>query len=148
MPYENGLEFAKRLRESGLQMKIVFVTSHKEYALSAFDVYAFDYMVKPIVQERLHGTILRAHSEMSEGEGERARSKDQNNAAALTDPLTKREMEVLQLMSNGMSNREIAAVFDLTEGTVKNHVVNIFGKLQVKNRVLAVAAAKELNLIY
>jgi two-component system LytT family response regulator len=45
MPKESGLEFAGRLRESSRQMKIVFVTSHKEYSLAAFDVYAFDYIV-------------------------------------------------------------------------------------------------------
>jgi two-component system LytT family response regulator len=65
MPRESGIEFAGRLRESGRQMKIVFVTSHKEYSLLAFDVYAFDYIVKPVNQERLHHTIQRALSETS-----------------------------------------------------------------------------------
>jgi len=41
MPKESGLDFAKRLREIHPQIKLVFVTSHKEYALSAFDVYAY-----------------------------------------------------------------------------------------------------------
>jgi two-component system LytT family response regulator len=63
MPRESGFDFAKRVRESGRQMKLVFVTSHKEYALSAFDVYAFDYIVKPVELERLHQTIKRAISE-------------------------------------------------------------------------------------
>jgi two-component system LytT family response regulator len=65
MPKESGLEFAGRLRESGRQMKIVFVTSHKEYSLPAFDVYAFDYIVKPVNQERLYHTVQRALSGMS-----------------------------------------------------------------------------------
>jgi len=65
MPKESGLEFAQRLIESGRQMKLVFVTSHKEYALPAFDVYAFDYMVKPVNQERLQRTVHRALSEMT-----------------------------------------------------------------------------------
>lgn len=60
MPRESGLEFAGRLRENGRQMKIVFVTSHTEYSLLAFDVYAFDYIVKPVNQVRLHHTIQRA----------------------------------------------------------------------------------------
>lgn len=62
MPKESGLEFAGRLRESGRQMKIVFVTSHKEYSLPAFDVYAFDYIVKPVNHARLHHTVQRALS--------------------------------------------------------------------------------------
>ncbi|OKP76556.1 hypothetical protein A3844_30265 [Paenibacillus helianthi] len=60
MPRENGLEFARRLLESGRGTKIVFITSHKEFALPAFEVYAFDYIVKPVVQERLLHTVQRA----------------------------------------------------------------------------------------
>jgi two-component system LytT family response regulator len=60
MPRENGLAFAQRLRESGRYLKLVFVTSHTEYALSAYEVHAFDFMVKPVNQERLHITIERA----------------------------------------------------------------------------------------
>ncbi len=67
MPRETGLAFAKRLRESGTQVKLVFVTSYKEYALSAFDVYAFDYIVKPVSQQRLHQTVQRALSEIASG---------------------------------------------------------------------------------
>ncbi|MFC5530963.1 response regulator [Cohnella yongneupensis] len=62
MPREGGMEFAQRLRENGKQTKLVFITSHKEYALSAFDVHAFDYMVKPVVQDRLHATVRRARA--------------------------------------------------------------------------------------
>jgi two-component system LytT family response regulator len=63
MPSENGLEFAKRLRESGKLMRLVFVTSYKEYAWSAFDVYAYDYIVKPVEPYRLHKTVQRVLSE-------------------------------------------------------------------------------------
>jgi two-component system LytT family response regulator len=64
MPKESGMEFAGRLRESGKLVKLVFVTSHKEYALSAFDVYAYDYIVKPIKQDRIHKTVQRVLTEM------------------------------------------------------------------------------------
>ncbi|MBP2002242.1 two-component SAPR family response regulator [Paenibacillus shirakamiensis] len=60
MPLESGLDLAKRLREQSRTVKLVFLTSHTEYALAAFEVYAFDYMVKPVVQERLRQTICRA----------------------------------------------------------------------------------------
>jgi two-component system LytT family response regulator len=63
MPRENGLEFANRLREGGRLMKLVFVTSYKEYASAAFDVYAYDYIVKPVEQDRLHKTVQRVLSE-------------------------------------------------------------------------------------
>jgi len=63
MPRENGLDFAKRLRASGRQMRLVFVTSHKEFASSAFEVYAYDFIVKPIERVRLHKTLQRVLSE-------------------------------------------------------------------------------------
>lgn len=63
MPKENGLEFAKRLIGSGRWMKLVFVTSYKEYAPDAFEVNAYDYIVKPVEQGRLHRTVQRVLSE-------------------------------------------------------------------------------------
>ncbi|WP_138753951.1 response regulator [Paenibacillus sinopodophylli] len=63
MPRETGVEFAERIREKGLHTKIVFLTSHKEYALFAFDVEAFDYIVKPVMQDRLHRTVQKAFEE-------------------------------------------------------------------------------------
>lgn len=65
MPRENGLEFARRLRESGKNTKLVFITSHKDYALPAFEVYAFDYIVKPVMQERLAHTVQRAIAQIT-----------------------------------------------------------------------------------
>ncbi|MDG0811414.1 response regulator [Cohnella rhizosphaerae] len=69
MPKESGMDFAQRLRASGRDVKLVFVTSHTEFALSAFDVYAYDFMVKPVVQERLQHTVRRAMAEASEHRG-------------------------------------------------------------------------------
>ncbi|QGQ99723.1 response regulator [Paenibacillus psychroresistens] len=63
MPRENGLEFARRLRATGRQTRLIFVTSHKEHALSAFDVYAFDYILKPVEKARLQQTLQRALAE-------------------------------------------------------------------------------------
>jgi two-component system LytT family response regulator len=63
MPRENGLEFAIRLRERDRRMKLVFVTSYKEYAPAAFDVDAYDYILKPVEQDRLHKTVQRVLSE-------------------------------------------------------------------------------------
>lgn len=54
---------------------------------------------------------------------------------------------MLNLMAAGLSNREIAEELGVVVGTVKNHVKNIFGKLQVNKRMKAVAQAKELRLL-
>jgi DNA-binding NarL/FixJ family response regulator len=61
--------------------------------------------------------------------------------------LTHRQTEILTLLSEGMSNKEIASTLKLTEGTVKNHVFTIFSKLGVHNRIRAIVKAKEKNII-
>ena len=68
-------------------------------------------------------------------------------AQPLLDPLTKRELGVLQLIARGSSNPEIAKELVLALDTVKRHVYNIFAKLGVKNRMQAVARARSLGLI-
>jgi LuxR family maltose regulon positive regulatory protein len=65
----------------------------------------------------------------------------------LIEPLSGRELEVLQLMAAGLSNGEIAAKLSITVGTVKTHVNAIFGKLEAHNRTLAVARARALKLL-
>ncbi len=65
----------------------------------------------------------------------------------LYEALSERELEVLNLVAKGYSNRQIAEALYVTLGTVKKHLNNIFGKLQVKNRTQAVASARELNIL-
>lgn len=68
-------------------------------------------------------------------------------ASTLVDPLTDREIEVLQLMAEGLSNPEIAKKLVLAVGTVKYYTAEIYGKLGVRNRVQAVTRGQELNLL-
>lgn len=65
----------------------------------------------------------------------------------LVEPLTKRELEILQLVTAGLSNRQIAERLIISENTVKTHAHNIFGKLNVGSRVQAIVKAKELDLL-
>ncbi|NIP52112.1 MAG: response regulator transcription factor, partial [Phycisphaerae bacterium] len=65
----------------------------------------------------------------------------------LVDPLTERELEVLQLISLGKTNQEIADKLFVVLGTIKAHNNRIYSKLDVSNRTEAVARARELNLI-
>jgi LuxR family maltose regulon positive regulatory protein len=65
----------------------------------------------------------------------------------LIDPLSERELEVLQLIADGLSNREIAQELIIAPGTVKVHIKNIYSKLDVHNRTQAAARARELNLL-
>ena len=70
----------------------------------------------------------------------------QPNTEPLIEPLSDREREILSLISAGASNREIANTLFLAEGTVKNHVTNILGKLGVRDRTQAALKAKEMGL--
>ena len=67
--------------------------------------------------------------------------------SSLVEPLGKRELEVLQLIVAGMSNSEIAEKLIIGEGTVKTHINNIYGKLDVQSRTQAIARARELKLL-
>ena len=66
---------------------------------------------------------------------------------ALVEPLSERELEILQLVANGLSNREISEKLYLALSTVKGHNGNIYGKLGVSRRTEAIALARELGLI-
>lgn len=71
----------------------------------------------------------------------------QSANVALIEPLSERELEVLQLIADGLTNRQIAVQLFLTLNTVKVHTRNIYGKLDVHSRTQAVAAARELGLL-
>lgn len=68
-------------------------------------------------------------------------------AGKLNEPLSRRELEVLRLIADGATNKEIADELVLTVNTVKRHISNIFGKLAVSNRAQAIAGARLLNLL-
>lgn len=78
-----------------------------------------------------------------------ARHSTPSPAAAqpLVEPLSERELEVLQLIAAGLSNQEIADRLVIAPGTVKRHINNIYGKLQVASRTQAVAVARDLRLL-
>lgn len=91
-----------------------------------------------LIQPRLTRKVLAEFSRLA---GSPAPSK------AAEIPLTERELEVLQALARGLSNREIAAQLVITEGTVKNHVSNLIDKLGVRDRTQAVLKGQELGLI-
>ncbi len=74
-------------------------------------------------------------------------AKQGASSQPLVDPISPRELEVLQLVAQGLSNREISERLFLSLNTVKGHNRKIFGKLQVKRRTEAVARARELGLV-
>jgi LuxR family maltose regulon positive regulatory protein len=94
--------------------------------------------------------LLNAFPQEGEARGSRAgKAVPQRPAAseALVEPLTDRELEVLQLLAEGMSNKEIAARLIVAPSTVKQHLKNIYAKLDVHSRTQAVARGRELALL-
>ena len=88
--------------------------------------------------------VFEAEAQMSE---DRSYLPSAPPALSLTEPLSQRELEVLQLIAQGLSNREISERLFLAVITVKGHNRNIFRKLQVRRRTEAVARARELGLL-
>ena len=76
-----------------------------------------------------------------------AREPIQRRQVQMVDPLSEREMEVMQLIAGGDTNAEIAQALYITVGTVKNHVKNVYSKLNVHSRAQAIARARDLGLI-
>lgn len=89
-------------------------------------------LISPVITERL----LRGFQALPSAAGDR-----------VIEGLTEREIEILRLMTGGFSNREIASALSIVEGTVKNHVSNILGKLGARDRVRAVLKAIELGYV-
>lgn len=92
--------------------------------------------------------VVRAIDEfLGEGAPPPAEPASPGTAQPLSEPLSARELEVLRLIDSGMSNQQIADELVVALGTVKTHINNIYGKLQVRSRTQALARARELNLL-
>jgi LuxR family maltose regulon positive regulatory protein len=101
----------------------------------------------PLLRRAAHGGIAPAYvarllAAMADSSG-----GPPSMAQPLIEPLSEREIEVLQLLAAGKSNQAIAAELVLAVGTVKAHTSNIYGKLGVRSRTQAVARARELKLL-
>ncbi len=107
-------------------------------------------MLLELAQERSYaeraGVLLLALAEASPISGPYP-STNGDDALLLIEPLTSRERQVLSGLEQGLSNKEIARHLNLSPQTIRNHTVNIYAKLQVGNRRLAVARAQKLGLL-
>jgi LuxR family maltose regulon positive regulatory protein len=89
-------------------------------------------------------TLLRLSDS---GEGDPQISQAEIDSLSMAASISPREQEVLRLMCDGSSNREMAAKLSVSESTIKTHVGNVYLKLNVNNRVQAILYAKELKLV-
>ncbi len=159
MPVLDGAAATRRLRATQPNVRVIVLTTFDEDA-AIFDglrAGAIGYLLKDAPTDKLYEAIRAAArgetvlqpSVAAKVVAQFTRLSDQapSWAQALTEPLSPRELEILRLLANGATNREIAAQLVLAEGTVKNHVTSILGKLGVTDRTAAAMRAKELGLI-
>lgn len=159
MPILDGAAATRRLRASQPDCKVIVLTTFDEDE-AIFDGLrsgATGYLLKDAPTDKLYEAIRAAArgesflqpSVAARVVAEFARLSEQKPAwaQALAEPLSARELEILRLLANGATNREIAAQLVLAEGTVKNHVTNILNKLEVSDRMKAAVRARELGLI-
>jgi len=163
MPVLDGVAATRRLCGANSACRVIMLTTYDddEYIFEGLRAGALGYLLKDAASEVLFQAIRAA----SRGESflqpavatkvvaQFARLADQvprasaSASASLPEPLSDREQEVLRLIAEGKTNREIAAALYIAEGTVKNHVTNILGKLGVRDRTQAALKARELGVI-
>lgn len=154
MPDLDGAEALKQIRAAQPEARAIVFTAFDtdERIVSAVQAGAHGYLLKGVPREELFKAI-RVVSEGGSLLQPVIASKLLNHVRARRDeaeeaePLTDREMEVLRLLAQGKSNKEIAATLVISERTVKFHVSSIMGKLGASNRTEAVSIAAGRGLV-
>jgi DNA-binding NarL/FixJ family response regulator len=146
MPELDGVDVIKEIRATDEKARIIILTTFDgdEDIYRAIQAGAKGYLLKDVPREALMDSIRRVHA------GET--SVPVHIVAKLADrvrgeTLSKREIEVLKLMAQGKSNKEIASTLFISEGTVKSHGKAIFAKMNVTSRTEAVADAARRGLL-
>ncbi|MFJ8754627.1 response regulator [Streptomyces sp. NPDC102441] len=143
MPGTDGIEALRRLRELENPAKVLIVTSFTEQrtVVPALRAGASGYVYKDVDPDALAGAIRSVHAGhvllQPEVAGALLAQDDTGNGTGRGSTLTEREREVLGLIADGRSNREIARALVLSEKTVKTHVSNILMKLDLSDRTQA-----------
>lgn len=154
MPKKNGIEVLEEIKKKNINVKVLILTVHNEteYLLKAVDIGVDGYLLK----DSESAELKRAISAVLNGENyiQPSLIPALNNRLVSRDidkdkieSLTKRELEVLIQVANGMFNKEIATSLDISERTVKNHISNIFKKIDVSDRTQAAVFAIKNDLI-
>jgi DNA-binding NarL/FixJ family response regulator len=155
MPLMNGLQVLQKLKENKCNSRILILTIHNEveYLIKAVDIGVDGYILKDSESDVLRRAIFAVKSGESYIQSElvslmKDKLENSDNNPAMDDNiLTKREMEVLRLLTEGLFNKEIAYQLSISEKTVKNHVSNIFKKISVSDRTQAAVYAIKNNIV-
>lgn len=154
MPIMNGINALKKIKEEGLHTNVVILTLHedREYLLETMQIGATGYILKDSDSVTLYKAIRDAYNGESYIQPKLAAElvKEFNKPKGIKlkpeNELTQREYEVLVLISEGHNNKEIADTLFISEKTVKNHVSNIFRKINVSDRTQAAIYAFKNNI--
>jgi DNA-binding NarL/FixJ family response regulator len=158
MPGLDGLEATRRiLGDAGNETRVLILTTFErdEYVFQALQLGASGFLLKTAPPEDLvtavrvvaRGEALLSPSVTRRVIQELARQQRHVPRSPDLDRLTPRELEVLRLVAEGLSNAEIAARLYLSEATVKTHTSNVLAKLGLRDRVQAVIFAYKQNII-
>jgi DNA-binding NarL/FixJ family response regulator len=159
MPVMDGVTATGKLSKSHPDVAVIILTTFDddEYIFEGLRAGAHGFLLKDISSDEMAeairtvaaggGLIQPSITRRVVAEFSRLASGEATDQSELDEPQTGRELEVLQLMAQGLSNQEIGEKLFVSTGTVKNHVSNLLGKLDVRDRTQAVIKAHELNLV-
>lgn len=143
MPEMSGLEVAEKLKSANTKVIILTTFAREGYFERAIQANVAGYLLKDTPTDDLIAHIR----DMVKGKVYYAPELISGYMSQQKNPLTEREKEVLQAVSDGFSSQEIAARLFLTNGTVRNYMSEIINKLAAKNRIEAILIAKEKGWI-
>jgi NarL family two-component system response regulator LiaR len=158
-PGMDGVEATRRVREVSPGSQVIVLTSYHDddHIFPAIKAGALSYLLKNVRPEELAAAVRAAaqgdavlDSPVATRVLQQVRAElvtPQPMAQPLAEPLSARELEVLDLIAAGLTNPEIADRLFIAHGTVKRHINNIYGKLQVRHRAEAIARARDLGLL-
>lgn len=154
MPFATGIEVARWIREQALPVRILILTAYDDdpFIQAALKAGANGYVLKNAEAEEMTAAVRAVYR------GEPALAPDIaqklisqmtgiQETPSVTESLTDREREVLQLAASGLTNRGIGLRLSISDRTVQGHLASIYTKLQVNSRTEAVTKALQLGLI-
>jgi DNA-binding NarL/FixJ family response regulator len=146
MPGKSGVIAIEAIRRQHPEARLIVLTTFTgdAQALQALRAGASGYLLKSSLRRDLLDAIRNVHA------GHRHLQPEIANGIALhaiDDPLSPREIEILQMIATGKANKEVARLLGLSEDTIKSHVKSIFGKLYVSDRTHAVTVAAKRGII-
>lgn len=159
MPLLDGVAATRRISQNHPNSKVIVLTTfdEDEYVFDGLRAGAVGYLLKDVSSDKLveairaaaQGNSFLQPSVAAKVIAEFSRLTPTKKAAqeTLVEPLSERERQILQVVATGASNKEIAQKLYIAEGTVKNHLTNILGKLGVRDRTQAALKARELGIL-